>query len=250
MKIAAICPTYKRPELLGNSIACFLAQETQPHVQTRLFILDDAAQFRCQKTEKWEIESTGARFQNLPDKYNHLAAKAIYWGADVLTIWEDDDVFLPWHLANAVFAVAHGVKFVRTRHVYSNYALPKNGSTQLEGAAGRFHSSWSFTTKAFSEVGGWPRTSRLDFDQQLNGKLCDLDPLIEGGRTADVLGCLRPSYVYRWGNNTYHGSQSGEAGFKALWDDLGTRPAPFVEVPTIRFDDETKAIYSKLIPDA
>jgi hypothetical protein len=245
MKIAALCSTYKRPELLGNTIACFLAQATD--IESRLFILDDAAQFRNQKADRFEIESTPWRYGKLSDKHNHLAATAIAWGADVLTVWDDDDVFLPWHLANAGLAISRGVSFVRTPRVYSNSGLPKDGSTQLKDATGLFHSSWSFTVAAFNAVGGYPKTGRLDFDQQLNRKLCEIDPVTPNSPTERVLAQLRPSYVYRWGNGQYNVSQAGEGGFKVLWDKLGRLPAPFIESPNIVFDAETTAIYDRLV---
>ncbi len=248
MKIAALCSTYKRPELLANTIACFLAQETE--MESRLFILDDAGQFRNQKADRFEIESTPWRYGKLSDKHNHLAATAIAWGADILSVWDDDDVFLPWHLANAGLAISSGVSFVRTPQVHSNTGLPKDGSTLLKGATGMYHSSWSFSVTAFKAVGGYPNTERLDFDQQLNRKLCEIDPITPNSPTERILAQLRPSYVYRWGNGQYNVSQAGEGGFKALWDELGRLPASYMDAPNIEFDAETVAIYDRLVTNA
>lgn len=229
--------------MLSNLLACFRAQTFNSFA--KLFVCDDANQYaQCDSPDLW-LQSRGDRFPSLPHKYNHLARRAILdWGADVLSIWEDDDVFLPWHLANVASAVTCGIRFVRTPMVYSNYALPKDGSTQLEGAEGRFHSSWSFTTELYTQVGGWPTTKRLDFDQQLGGMLNEADPLT--GNTERVLKTLRPSYVYRWGCGGWNGSQYGEDQYQTLWEELAQKPAPYIGIPPVAFDPETVAIYSRL----
>lgn len=45
--ISCVCPTYKRPHMLRNSLACFLAQD-YPKDRCELIILDDAGQYRSQ----------------------------------------------------------------------------------------------------------------------------------------------------------------------------------------------------------
>ena len=41
MKLTCVCPTYRRPRLLANAIACFVAQ-TYPNRE--LIVLDDAGE--------------------------------------------------------------------------------------------------------------------------------------------------------------------------------------------------------------
>ena len=53
----------------------------------------------------------------------------------------------------------------------------------------------------------------------------------------------RASYVYRWGNGNYHGSQRGEDGFRALWDELGRREVPPVDSTGPLLDYWTRRIF-------
>lgn len=48
--VTCVCPTYKRPQLLQNALACFLAQEYE---RKHLVILDDAGQFCEQSGDDW-----------------------------------------------------------------------------------------------------------------------------------------------------------------------------------------------------
>jgi len=236
-RIACLCPTYKRPECLANVAECF-SRQTYPEDLRRLFILDDANQHRSNPDfPSIQVTNTPSRLKSLPEKFNSLATLSQDWEPDVFAIWEDDDVFLPWHLDSISNAVDRGGEYLISEEVWSTYQEPKGGM-HLEGAAGRFHSSWAFTSDLFNRVGGYPDTSRLDFDQQMGFRLRQVGT-VEHYSDNDVL----PSYVYRWGNPTYHGSQAGEEGFQSLWDSLAGLPSPLVGPLQPRFDSETTLIY-------
>lgn len=240
--IACLCPTYKRPDHLRNSIACF---EAQDYGNATLLIVDDANQHTAtQHTHtrdgwRWELIPLPDRFPTLTAKFNAMAAMAP--AADILAIWEDDDVYLPHHLRGlaAAWDGPGAVQYFAPERVLSTYRQPMGG-TQDEGATGRFHASWAYTRPLWDELGGYPDTTRLDFDQQMG----------KAGRRA-AGGAVNyedphaPSYVYRWGNGVYHGSQAGEAGFVALWDELGRRDAPHQGTTGPRMDEETRLIYRR-----
>lgn len=248
MKIACLCPTYKRPQFLANAAACFYGQDLPGGVEARLFILDDAGQFVHEYVHtqfgnlhaSLYLVSQADRIpfdEGLPGKYRRLVGMARHWEADVYVVWEDDDIFLPWHLSNVVEAVSRGIHYMRLPTVYSTYGCVK-GQAKRENAAGRFHSSWAFTREIYDYVDGYPITNRLDFDQQLNRKLERADPLDETRRK--ILADLTPGYVYRWGNNVYHGSQAGEMGFADLWQSLEHLPAPFIGQLVPQYDLQTQ----------
>lgn len=246
MKIACLCPTYKRPLQLANVAECFLRQD-YPESQRRLFILDDASQHVFNfEFPSIRVKHAENRIPNLPLKFNLIAEWAGFeWQPDVMVVWEDDDVFLPWHLSSIAKAVEEGGEYLVSEEVWSTYNEPE-GSIHLEGAAGRFHSSWAFTSELFHRVGGYPETSRLDFDQQMRNRLS------QGAKSglsfySGPSGSLPPSYVYRWGNGVYHGSQAGEEGFADLWSHLETLPDPFQGPIQPRFDNETEIIYGSEI---
>jgi hypothetical protein len=257
MRIACLCPTYKRPECLPNAAMCYINQFIHRHflkVETHLFILDDANQYTSELIQRPSdpgfctitIKSQNDRLPSLPEKYQALVDLANNWDADAYVIWEDDDVFLPWHLSNIHHALESGVQFYRHPKVWSTYGQHKRGMI-MENAAGRFHSSWAFTRELYEKVGGYmglidspnsvTPTKQLNFDQRMGAALAAVDHLGIG----DKAYC--PSYVYRWGNSTYHGSAHGDSGYATLWAHLGREPAPFQGRLKPNFDSETEILW-------
>ena len=254
-RLACLCPTYKRPNCVANVAACFLRQ-TYPVDLRRLFVLDDAGQYRGETkltalgTHKYagriRVESYDSRYPTLPAKFDRLVelakAEPDGWQPDAFVVWEDDDVFLPWHLQSIADAILAGGQYLTSHTVHSTYEQPM-GDTILEGADGRFHSSWAFTANLLNRVGGYPHTDRLDFDQQLGTALSS-----QGGgpHLYSYPQGPPPSYVYRWGNGIYHGSQQGEQGFRNLWSNLDQLPAPYVGTLEPNMDRETTLLYRVL----
>ena len=189
--VSCLCPTYRRPKLLENSIACFLAQD-YPADWRELIILDDAGELQNQTGEGWQIISIGRRFRSLPEKFNALAGLA---RGEILVVWEDDDIYLPHHISSHVNAM-EGHLWSKPSKVLSDYT----GQIQEEDATGRFHASLAFTRNALEQVGGWPLTLRGDFDQQLISRLNGF------GIPGDPCAAASPAYVFRWGSTgAYHG---------------------------------------------
>ena len=107
MKIAAICCTYKRPKELANVIACF---ESQDYDDRELIILDDADQYQSQEGDRWRLISTQQRFRTLGEKRNASAA-LVSPEVDAYCVWDDDDVYLPWHMSAAVKTLQTGADY-------------------------------------------------------------------------------------------------------------------------------------------
>ena len=189
--VSCLCPTFRRPKLLENSIACFLAQD-YPADRRELIILDDAGELKNESGEGWQIISIPRRFRSLPEKFNALAGLS---HGEILVVWEDDDIYLPHHISSHVTAM-EGCLWSKPSKVLSDYT----GQIQEEDATGRFHASLAFTRQAFDQVGGWPLTLRGDFDQQLISKLNAV------GIPGDPCSVAGPGYVFRWGSTgAYHG---------------------------------------------
>jgi hypothetical protein len=190
--VSCLCPTYRRPDLLANSLACFLMQD-YPANARELIILDDAAEFRAQSGNGWELVSVNRRFRSLPEKYNALAGLA---RGKILVVWEDDDIYLPWHISGHVAALSTSRQFSKPSSILCHL----NGQLQRFSASGRFHGSISFTRSALCDIRGWPLTLRGDFDQTFMGQLGKLGPV------ADPLSNKGPSYIFRGEcTENYHG---------------------------------------------
>lgn len=190
MKIAAICCTLRRPAELRNAVACFLAQD-YPAELRELVILDDdpdpASGWETQQGSGWRIVRLRERTPNLGAKHN-LAA-SLCPSADAVAVWDDDDVYAPWHLS-AHAAALRDRPWSAPSEVWSNYF--RADGLKIEDARGRFHGAWAFRRVSLVIGGGWPQTPDLAFDQALGAKLRSV------GEPGDPCEGFPPSYCYRW----------------------------------------------------
>jgi hypothetical protein len=199
MNILCLCPTYGRPRLVSNALACFLAQD-YPAQQRKLLILDDADQIARQEGQCWEVQSTPSRFSSLPAKYNAMLAtervlSSSCW--DAVAVWDDDDVYLPNYLSAHAEALRHR-EWSHPEFVWTDYT----GRLAREPAAGRFHGSVVVKRELLSQLGGWIETPRADFDQQFMAALKRFGP------PARPQPVDRPGYVFRW-QTTQHSHCQG-----------------------------------------
>ena len=205
MLAVCLCPTYHRPALLANAVACFLAQDYTPRL---LAILDDAGQYPPSShivssttglhDVQWSLFSESTRYPSIPAKYArllhllHLDAAPLNDVA--ICVWDDDDIYGPRHISASLAAMQRQLtNWSHPDHVWSTYT----GTPQLEPAAGRFHGALVIRHDLLWEIGGpegWIQTKRADFDQQSIAACEDL-----GGPR----GRCTPEYVYGWGR-THH----------------------------------------------
>src|SRR5512137_1054339 len=98
-KLACVCCTYARPDLLCQSLQCYLMQD-YPADRCELIILDDANQYVSQtqtEPKTWHLVTSSRRFRTLGEKRNACAALASA-DVDAYVVWDDDDIYLPWTL--------------------------------------------------------------------------------------------------------------------------------------------------------
>ncbi len=137
----------------------------------------------------------------VPQKYNRLASYALEW-AELLVVWEDDDVYLPDHLeriAKAWHVAGRPTKWWgHPSTVYSDYP----GHVVTEAATGRFHAAIALTVEAWRDC-PWIETPRADFDQMWRAAL-----RAKHGPPCDYLAGGDPTYVFRWHTGHHHGQSS------------------------------------------
>lgn len=236
MQVVALCPSFRRPKLAGNAAACFGAQDYGG--PRKLLIWEDGGALLALQGELVEV-ITSARFPDLGSKYNALAERAIReHKADVLVVWEDDDIYLPWYLSAHVAALeGTGRIWSKPSRVLSLYT----GRLQEEPAAGRFHASIALRREAWEDV-RWPTSGRADFDQEFMGVLGR-----RFGPPADPLEVHPvPGYVFRYGSTgCYHAQHfmrgPADTSWYAAVAEVSTPQPPEVLRPG--FDDETAAVY-------
>lgn len=233
--VSCLCPTFRRPELVANALACYLAQD-YPNDRRELLILDDGDQFPSQYGVGWELISLRRRFRSLPEKFNALAGLA---RGDILVVWEDDDIYLPWHITAHVEALQRGCRFSKPSQVLTHVG----NALRHEPADGRFHASIAFTRDALESVRGWPLTRRGDFDQSLLARLAGEGP------TGDPCAVRPPSYMFRWeSTKAYHGQElmrsPDDEGWYERASTLGDKKSTPCLVP--EFDRHTASYLAEL----
>ena len=155
MKIAAVCCTYLRPEMLGWMIRCF---EKQDHPDRELVILDDAGQYDTTCGDRWTLVSTKMRYRSLGDKRNAVADLASD-DVEALAIWDDDDLYLPWALTATAAALEHA-DWSRPSLVLH----PSKDGLQQHETDGWFNPGWGFRRDAYNSFGGYPPKSGNEDD--------------------------------------------------------------------------------------
>lgn len=184
--------TYRRFTCVNRSISLFLSQRT--HAATELIIYstdaehplrlsDELRALGCIKVVNRDRDGTGAPYTNLGDVRRDSLA---YADGRYYICWDDDDIFLPWHVEQAVAGVLrHGCR------------------------------AWKPHTSLFWPAGGLPRLACNNMEASI---LVDLDwlrtagfsPHPGGGEHLGWLERLRqqgqlvvdresvPSYCFNW----------------------------------------------------
>lgn len=194
MTLTWLCPTWNRPACLRELVRQFLAQD-YPRDQLQLLILDDAGQYDNQQGPGWQLISFARRFHSLPEKYNALLSLV---NTDGVIIAEDDDLYSSRHSSACAGALQFG-NVSKPSVVNVQY-----GPEHTESDPGRFHASLAMRTEFLRSIGGWPITTRADFDLQLIAKLRRT-----GTRIVDPceLG-YPPTYTFRWETSGHYHAQA------------------------------------------
>jgi len=234
--VTCLCPTYGRFSRLRQAVACFLLQD---YPNKSLLILNDA-EHQIQLTSRmglgreqhlldasyppkaapWEIKLLNApsRFHNLGGKRQTLLE---FGETPLVAHWDDDDIYLPWHLTHCVRAMTSFIatnqrrgrayvkhprpteaKMVKPRGAW--WAVGPDDGFQVRGPCHNvFEGQILFQRETALEFGGYsPRVSgqarvlMRAFQKRRFFYRFDPWPFI--------------SYVYRWGDGLHHISGGGD----------------------------------------
>jgi hypothetical protein len=243
MHLVCLCPTYGRPSMPANAAALFLSQRLRVGDTAELIIFDDAGQIAPQTLYDCIHVISQPTWRPLPQKYPAMVA----WMAsttdrriDAWVIWDDDDVYLPWHLA----ATANALDLHPWSHpsvILSTYGIdPLQEAPREESSAGRFHGAAAVRASTLIATGGWCAQDRADYDQ------VHLHRWRAAGPAGDPYAFAEHSYVYRWGD-TQRNHCSGNIRQNRYQQPPIQEPGQVAKlVPD--FDRSTKAILQRLVP--
>jgi len=216
LRIACICPSYRRPECLQTTLAQFQAQVTEH--ETHLFMLEDSGSWDSQNGDKWSMLCVPKRFATFGQKFNYLCRTAKNAGYDAVVILEDDDVYLPNHVdAHAKVLVNHRYS-VPSRKVVDCHRKHPVGllewsdlREEINPLPTGLHGSWAFHLDLWEEVGGYPEEAMDGFDLEFGRRLMEC-----AGPPGDYCEFTTPQYGYRWssapGKNCRNASAYSTAG--------------------------------------
>ncbi len=233
MKLAAICCTYRRPRELATAIECFLRQD---HNDREMVVLDDAGQLAADALNGLPgvtLVTSPVRFRTLGEKRNASAA-LVSPDVEAYCVWDDDDIYLPWHMSAAAAALKDADYSIPTQIFVENTGRLEHKANQC-----LFHGAWAFRRAAFDRVHGYPFIQSGQ-DQGFLKRLKEAN-----SRWADPISFEpRPSYVYRWFTTScrWHLSAMGNGGYERLA--AGGKPShvnkiePHWEKEWLRMTDE------------
>lgn len=228
MRVGVVCPTYKRPELLGRAIFCFL-QQTYPDAY--LVVLDDAGQYKSQKHGRWELVSTSTRYPSLGAK-RQAGIDMLSRGTQAYFIIDDDDVYWPHAIASAVKALEKK-PWAQCRMVYETVrpgvlaAVPAfSKGTDLESKLWGYGGCWSYRMDTLRKVGGYDPDPAKSCNDDL-----DLARRVFAhyGVSGDSSAALGPWY---WYNREPSVSKICDEGVK-FWEIRGRLPFKQMDCPPI-----------------
>jgi hypothetical protein len=235
VKICCLTPTYGRPTLLQNAIACFLAQD-YPAEQRRMLILDDAGQIEPQRGDGWEIWSQSERMATLTSKYTQLRMLDAHW-ADAYAIWDDDDIYLPWHLSAHAKALEQA-NWSHPRIVWTLY----DGGPRLLSIDGGYWAAAAVRRELLEGLGGFVETGRAAFDQE---------NLAAWGQHGGEPGRpTPPSFVYGWGRAQNCSSRMATPDDTTWYREHTLYEKGQVKQLNPALDEQTTALYAALSPAA
>lgn len=242
--VVALCPTYRHPKLLANSLQLWIDQD-YPLSRRCLIILDDEPTFNNQQGDGWILWAVNKRFDSLPAKYNFLLRESIglHSSPEIYLVWEDDDLYLPSYVSSHVQAL-QTAEYSKSKCVASDYS----GSIQIEKSEGRFHSTIGFRKTLIDRIGGWPDTLRADFDMQLMRNLMsNLQDPVNGYQQPWDEESLKQDipFIYRWHSGAAHCQSTMRSPDDTTWYARGEEAyakVPFEGTLKPCYDNFTKQV--------
>jgi hypothetical protein len=192
MKIDCLMGTYARHSLAGEALACFLQQSALSQATLLIYnqhpvpVSFDHPRVRVVNEA---LPATPLRYiKKRMLEFADPAADLIHW-------WDDDDLYLPWHLQDCLDHIGANVAWKPT----SSWMSLANVTYSRE--ANTFEGSWVFRA-------GHLRAAPLDTHPHYIEQPVFIQTVDAGKLATTELGG-RASYIYRWATGTEHLSGYG-----------------------------------------
>jgi len=222
MRIGCVCPTYKRPVLLGRLIHCFLTQTCQ---DSYLVILDDANQYTTQYHERWCLISTPQRYPSLGEK-RQAGVSMLPVDCEGYMVMDDDDVYFPHAIQNVADALTTA-PWAQCRVVFETLTPDKLTKVEAFGKkefSWGYGGCWAYRLAEFYALDGYAGVSFTNDDVDLAHKFYR-----RHGPSADSTPRRDPWY---WYNRDPAAGKVAQEG-ATFWQQRGQWPHAFQGDPPI-----------------
>ena len=195
MKIDCLMGTYGRYRLVCEALACFL-QQTAISKATLLIYNQHPEPLFFEHPRVRVVNETGPTraLRYIRQRMHELAIP----DADLIHWWDDDDLYLPWHLQDCLDHIGDSVAWKPASSWVSR------ANTRYERHRYRFEGSWIFRANYLKRAAIDTHSDYTDHPVILQTEECGLLATTELG------DCT--SYIYRWDTGTQHLSGYGGSG--------------------------------------
>jgi hypothetical protein len=192
MKIDCLMGTYGRYTLVCEALSCFLQQSDIPDATLLSYnqhpwpLFFDHPRVRV-------INETGPKvsLRYIRQRMHELARR----DADLIHWWDDDDLYLPWHLKDCLDHIGDNVAWKPASSWISE------ANTRFSRLANVFEGSWIFRAKYLRDA---PVDTHPDYTDHPVTQQTEESKLLATTELGD-----RTSYIYRWDTGTEHLSGYG-----------------------------------------
>ncbi len=195
MKIDCLMGTHGRSGLAGEALACFLGQTVAAEASLLIYNQHPTPlHFEHPRVRIVNEQSPPTALRFIRQRMLELADP----GADLIHFWDDDDLYLPWHLQDGLDNIGRGVAWKPAAswisHGNAKFGLHRN----------RFEGSWIFRADYLKAAPLDTHPEYTDHPVYLQTEqACRLETTDSGALT---------SYIYRWAIGSQHVSGYGGAG--------------------------------------
>jgi hypothetical protein len=194
MKIDCLMGTYGRFGLACEALACFLQQTALSNATLLIYNQhSDPLYFDHPRVRVVNEPGRDVALRHIRQRMHELADPS----ADFLHWWDDDDLYLPWHLEDCLGHIGDNVAWKP-----ASCWMLNNG--QYSRHANTFEGSWIFRAEYLKAA---PIDTHPNYSDH---------PVIRQTAQANLLATAefgdRTSYIYRWGISAQHHSALGGSG--------------------------------------
>jgi hypothetical protein len=192
MKIDCLMGTYGRHSLVCESLACFLQQSLISNATLLIYNQHPVPlSFEHPRVRIVNEQLAAGPLRYIRQRMLALADPS----AELIHFWEDDDLYLPWHLEDCMKRIGDNAAWKPAKCWMSMR------NTQFSCETNMFEGSWVFRAEHLKAAPFDTHPDYIDHPAHLQ--------TLEAGRLASTDLGGRTSYIYRWANGSEHLSGYG-----------------------------------------